>query len=375
MQEWRNPIANALELRLSCTNPPIWSLQIGVRVVILVLSALGTRGEQLKFSPVDDIKDSVGWGGSWSDVYGAFREISKLEMIPPHEYNTTVDVRFILLTRDKPELLKICLKSLNKIHLDQSHAELHIWIDRSDAGILDLETVRIAKDFKWDRGLTFVHIHDTGVGVYNQWISSWRPRLNSKELAVFIEDHVTVSPYIYHWIKAIHDATGNRRDISGYCPSGAEIQIRADMDNASAYLYRGFSTTAFVPHPRRWREFQNWFLDELPKIRSGKIRPDIPEDKDNSIQYRIMEKEHDEINMWCQWYRYYCYAKGLWSVNPNIEMRTFAVSHLQKGWFSSVARTSYDDSDLVKEWDGAYVSRPVSPQRIDYDGKEYSGAD
>ena len=291
-------------------------------------------------------------------------------MIPPHEYSTEVEVRFILLTRDKPQLLKSCLESLDEIKLDGSHAELHIWIDRKELdGKLDLETERIAKEFKWSKGPWFVHIHHKYVGWNNQWISSWRPQRNSSELAIFVEDHVSVSPYLYRWVKAIHHAMGNRTDVSGYCPTGAGINSKQLKENETLYVYQGFSTPAFVPHPARWREFQNWFWQELPKIKSGKIFPYIPDEKFNTVLYRLMETEHKGSDIWQQWYTYYCYRKNLWSVNPHIENQTFAIDHLHPVWED--VNSIFTDANLAKKWNDTFLSNSDNIKRISYHEAAY----
>jgi len=48
-----------------------------------------------------------------------------------------------------------------------------------------------------------------------QWIDTWRPRDNSDaELGLILEDDISVSPYAYRWLRAVHRAYRHRTDLN-----------------------------------------------------------------------------------------------------------------------------------------------------------------
>ena len=79
-------------------------------------------------------------------------------------------------------------------------------------GEFDVKTLDVARTFNWTRGLTRVHVQQSHVGIRGQWIDSWRPRADSTEVGLILEDDISVSPFVYRWLKAVHrqyDKRGN----------------------------------------------------------------------------------------------------------------------------------------------------------------------
>jgi len=100
------------------------------------------------------------------------------------------------------------LESLNMLKLDSQTAAMEIWIDRDrTTNRVDKQTVKLASEFQWSQGPTRVHVHTTHVGLYGQWIHTWRPHDDSdNELALIIEDDNSVSKYAYRWVRAVFRA-------------------------------------------------------------------------------------------------------------------------------------------------------------------------
>jgi hypothetical protein len=141
----------------------------------------------------------------------------------PCRHPTTVDVRVIVLTIDRPKSLQKCLNSLDKLELDGHTTSMHIFIDRDKQNQTHNATVDVAKSFRWSKGPTIVHLQETHVGLYGQWVDSWRPKAGSNELALIIEDDIDVSPYAYRWVRLNHERHGHKDFISGgqESPGGA----------------------------------------------------------------------------------------------------------------------------------------------------------
>ena len=68
---------------------------------------------------------------------------------------------------------------------------------------MNAEVLSVAKSFQWSVGEVRVHVHSEHVGIYGQWIYTWRPWPNTQEIAVFLEDDVDMSIYAYRWLKAV----------------------------------------------------------------------------------------------------------------------------------------------------------------------------
>ena len=82
---------------------------------------------------------------------------------------------------------------------------MEIWIDRSKKdGKIDPTTYLVAKNFTFKYGDVRIHNHTRHVGLYGQWFGTWHPDPESKEIAVFLEDDVSVSPFFYRWLKNVH---------------------------------------------------------------------------------------------------------------------------------------------------------------------------
>lgn len=95
----------------------------------------------------------------------------------PCEYADKVDLRVIVLTYKRNTSLIKLLRTLDDLELDGDKASLEIWIDRDKkTQLTDEDTVNAARSFQWSLGPTRVHIHKKHVGIYGQWVDTWRPR-------------------------------------------------------------------------------------------------------------------------------------------------------------------------------------------------------
>jgi len=128
----------------------------------------------------------------------------------------------------------------------------------------DVRTVKVASEFQWSRGPTRVHVHPTHVGIYGQWIDTWRPHDDSSdELALLLEDDLSISKYAYRWVRAVYRAYSNRTDFAGasmyQCKTLSARRSLAPLfgpKNDTVFMYKGFSSWGFAPKPRHWRRFQ-----------------------------------------------------------------------------------------------------------------------
>ncbi len=62
--------------------------------------------------------------------------------------------------------------------------KLEIWIDRSIEGIVNLDTYKVATNFKSINGSKQIHVQRNHVGIQGHWTNTWRPRIGSREIGL-----------------------------------------------------------------------------------------------------------------------------------------------------------------------------------------------
>jgi hypothetical protein len=182
----------------------------------------------------------------------------------PCEYADDVDFRVIVITYNRAVSLSKLLHSLDDLELDGDRAVVEIWIDINDKGQAHDETVKTARSFQWKKGPTRVHIQTSHAGIMGQWIDTWRPRPESKELGVILEDDISVSPMAYRWLKAVHKAMANRTDFVGASLTSDQMSVHSSKPKGplaapktdTILMYKCLGTWGFSPKPEHWRRFQ-----------------------------------------------------------------------------------------------------------------------
>ena len=295
----------------------------------------------------------------------------------------SVNVRFVVLTFNRAQSLQKCLNALYKVNLDGDVAAIDIWIDRDINGTVDAATLIVARESRWLYGEVHVHVHHKHVGLYGQWIDTWRPQNDSGELALFIEDDVDVSPMAYRWLKRAHARYEARDDIAGYSlqdqnilvASGRRIGRLLPKHSQPAFFYRVMGSWGFAPHPRRWKQFQEWFHavrlwcpQFMPLVKRATLQSNWFKD------FRLTNQEH---TMWTIWFLYFTDALELFTLFPNIagythrQNASLAQNRLEPGlhFVEQPNMTSPDTSKyLLSQWKDSFVNFPGTLLKFDYNG-------
>ena len=295
-------------------------------------------------------------------------------------YPEELDLRIIVLTFNRSESLRKLLKSVDKLEIDGDKASLEIWIDR-DVGkdgdtIVHPPTLRVARAFAWSRGQTRVHVHSKHVGLYGQWIDTWRPAPGSSELALFLEDDISVSPYAYRWLKAVHKKYGHRTDIAGYTLQSESVNSARSMRpisrprNQTVFLYKLLGSWGYAPHPKSWMHFQDWYHAAR---NDPHFHPYVPKATTFTNWYKTFEQENRQDSMWTIWHVYYCDKFDMFTVYNNIEMCTNDSNHLLCANRMEVGlhvgrKGPENTKNILRIWSDDYIKLPDNPLRYEFDG-------
>ena len=102
-------------------------------------------------------------------------------------------------------------------------------------------------------------------GIKGQWIDTWRPQDDSDtELGIILEDDISVSPYAYRWLRAVHQAYRHRSDFVGATLSSDQMSVHSESPKGplaapktdTVLMYKCFGTWGWAPRPLHWRRFQ-----------------------------------------------------------------------------------------------------------------------
>lgn len=294
----------------------------------------------------------------------------------PCKYPDSVDFRIVLMTFNRAKALTKTLDVLNDLELDGDSAALEIWIDRNRENRVDQDTLKAAKAFKWKLGHKRVHVQQRHVGIYGQWIDTWRPTLDSNELVLLLEDDITPSRYAYRWLKATRSQFSSRKDIFGYTLQSEGINRAAGKGPVFGpttnpfFLYRLLGSWGFAPKPSVWRQFQDWYH---VKRRQHSFKPYVP-DLLMTKWYKKFELKGTQDSMWTMWFIYYTNSQNLYCVYNNLPTQLHRPDvcmavHRRESGLHFHGQGLNNSHLLLKTWDKKYASLAKNVAKIEFDGK------
>lgn len=296
----------------------------------------------------------------------------------PYEYEDEVDLRIIVLTFRRPSSLSKLLESIDEIELDGDSGSLEIWIDRDKRGNADNKTIETATSFQWKKGPIRVYVHSTHVGIYGQWIQTWRPKsLTSKEIVLFLEDDMNVSRFCYRWLKTVHGFYEKSTLFAGatlqsdivVSHDGSSTQLKGPK-NHTVFMYKCLGTWGFSPKPSVWIGFQNWFRLHG---KDSKFCPCVPGILPTAW-YKSFKKQKREDSMWSVWFIYYAYKEKLFTLYSNLNSYNsdlkscLSINRREKGLhYEGVTKGTH--CQLLTSWKQNYVDFPEFVVKLDWNGK------
>ncbi|ELU14685.1 hypothetical protein CAPTEDRAFT_204427 [Capitella teleta] len=327
--------------------------------------------------------DGMQHGASMRSTFVQMEPPANCKVNHPCEYQGVVDFRVIVMTYNRNESLEKCLRSLEKVDTLVDTMRVEIWIDRSGRGEVDNGTVKVAESFRqrWTKphlGHTCaIHIREKNAGITGQWTDTWRPKLDSKEIGLLLEDDIDVSPMAYRWLKAVHAKYDDRDDVSGYTIQMQNFRFHGSSKPAtkvvpksdSVFMYSILGTWGFSPHPKSWRNFQDWVHDARD---NNKIEPIVP-GLDQLNRWYGRFKRHQ--SMWEMWHIYFSYINKLYCIHPNLKAYTgmdnvmLAFNRQEKGLhYKGTNVLATDAAKLLSHWDASLVKFPERTIQFAYNG-------
>lgn len=295
----------------------------------------------------------------------------------PCVYDDEVDFRLIVITYNRAQSLAKLLRTIDELELDGDSGALEIWIDVNKQGISHNETVQVAKGFNWKKGPTRVHIQTSHAGIYGQWIDTWRPKNpDSKELALILEDDISISKYSYRWIKAVHQFYGSNPDFAGSSLTSDEqkshdgsFKVLSAPKNDTIFMYKCIGTWGFSPRTSMWTDFQDWYHEHILK---KDFHPYVA-NMVGTAWYKGFEASGRADTMWEQWLIYYTDKEKLFTIYNNLKIvngdtkSCLCINRREVGLHvGSKGREDY--CTLLDRWEDKFVSFSNHIKKLDWNG-------
>ena len=289
-----------------------------------------------------------------------------------------VDFRIIVIAYDRTNSLIKCLKALQELELDGDRAVIDVFLDRGRDGNIHFPTFKAVSEFKSKTGPVNIHQQKEHVGIGGQWIDSWQPREDSKEICIILEDDIDLSKYAYRWLKAATQKY-TQPNVGGFSLHEATIPGMGPLPDDVAFFHAIIGTHAFAPVATHWHDFRRWYHK---RREDGDFHPYVDANPIPTGWYRRFEKTGRNESMWEQWYIRFAYDNGLFTVYSNLQQHskahkntlvkpnTFLAFHREEAGlhFGGKGRTS--DGNLITTWDPSFIKFPDDVKKYHYNATE-----
>ncbi|XP_053401691.1 uncharacterized protein LOC128557712 [Mercenaria mercenaria] len=266
------------------------------------------------------------------------------------------DLRVIVIVYNRAHSLLRLLNSLNDAEYGSDSVKLEVWIDRSDTGIVDIPTLQAAKTFTFKHGEYEVLPHPQHVGIYGQWFTTWRPDVNSSEIAVILEDDLTVSKYFWRYLKLVHQKYDKNPDINGYSLQGYTITFSEKRHHTIltgpkenfVFLFPVVGAWGFSPSTKNWNNFLFW----LKSQDISTYKPYVP-DNIATGWYKELSSKGRANTMWEIWHIFYAWKNNEFTLYCNFPGHAGLTTNWREKGLHTV-ETEGSSNELITEWKKEY---------------------
>ncbi|XP_053402367.1 uncharacterized protein LOC128557867 [Mercenaria mercenaria] len=280
------------------------------------------------------------------------------------------DLRIIAIVYNRAHSLLRLLNSLNEAEYGPDSIKLEVWIDRSEEGIVDRATLITAKQFSFKHGEYEVLPHQHHVGIYGQWFTTWKPDVNSSEIAVILEDDLTVPKYFWRYLKLVHQKYDKNADINGYSLQGYTITFSeknhhtflTGPKDSIVFLFPVVGAWGFSPSTKNWNQFLSWFKTK----NISTFKPYVP-DNIATGWYKDLSSMGRANTMWEIWHIFYAWKNNEFTLYCNFPGRTgLTTNWREKGLHAE--KTEGSSNALITEWKTEYDNLPDNITYLDLAG-------
>ncbi|OWF55900.1 hypothetical protein KP79_PYT00167 [Mizuhopecten yessoensis] len=286
------------------------------------------------------------------------------------QWNTPfdLDLRVIVITYNHAISVLRLLESLNEADYLGDKVAIDVWIDRSKDGVIHEETYVTTTKFKFKHGAISVYNQTMPVGNIGQWMKTWIPSPENNEIAVILEDDLTVSKYFYKWLKNVHAKYDSLPYINGYSLQGNSIkhggtpgQLRAPEENI-VFVYPVLGTSGFSPNQKRWIKYIHWYERTTKTPAFLPIVPGILPTK----KYKQSIKQGTTEHFWSIWHIYHAWRFKERTLYPNLPGNV----GLTVKWSETGKLGKFNNSGLLlKTWNPKFENLPDEPIHLNVNGK------
>ena len=289
------------------------------------------------------------------------------------------------------------LQRLSQLQMMADRLSVDIWIDRLPNGSMHRPTLAMAQRLasSFQNGRACVHRQTMHAYITTQWLDTYRPKLDTREVGIILEDDIDLSRFAWKWYKALHDHFRHADYIAGYTLKSQDKYLRAiarrkeplvGPKNHTILLYNCFQAWAYSPQPNVWREYQDWYhtvrknknnYERKSKVDS--IDPRVPGALHSEWWTRFSQDNYQETmahEMFNVYFTNVVKQGKLYTVYQNLDVYTgrdirLCVNRKEAGLHFSGKELGEADTSklLLADWQDDFIKFPVQPRRLTITGE------
>ncbi|XP_052778799.1 uncharacterized protein LOC128216269 [Mya arenaria] len=241
-----------------------------------------------------------------------------------------------------------------------------------ETGDVDTLTDETAKGFVFKHGQYEVIKHSQHVGIYGQWLTTWKPRVNSSEIAVILEDDLTVSPHFYKYLKLVHNKYDKIPEINGFALQGMSIkhavghssQTLEGPEDCLVYLYPVLGTWGFSPSRDNWIHFLEWF-SQVSQDKT--FQPYVPGNV-VTAWFKTFQAQGKAGGVWSIWHIYHSWKFNEYTLYPHFKGHKGLTTNWKEAGLHYTKTASKPSNELLTEWKSDYENLPDQATHLDMKG-------
>jgi hypothetical protein len=209
------------------------------------------------------------------------------------------------------------------------------------------KVLEIARNFQHDAftgGIT-VETHEENMGLKKQWMTAFQNPRSDTEVAIFLEDDLSVSPHFFRWTRIQWENHGNNPYLGSVSYQRQTLRATAPFKSTPIenqhrpFLYRLVGTWGLTARADLWLDFTSTYAD----------KDDVG--IDGLITTQWWKNPTAQKSMWSQHFIHYLWKKNKYTLFVNLpDKKTLCTNWMEAG--EHYGRTGKRDFDpLEGPWD------------------------